>query len=817
MTTRTAALSLVVWSLATLTALAPATGADKESRIFDVVRDFGAVADGKTDCARAIQSAIDAAIEAGGGRVSLPAAPAPYVVSKELRVHGSAVVVDGSGATLKLADGAGSAATVDVLEISGSPSSPVVDVVIRGLAIDANHFAQVAARRPRGIRIRHARDVLIDRVLVRRAWVGITFAGGATACKARDCLVTRWHNDGFNASGDGVSGGCRDIEFLRCHAFDALDATDGGDPGQRDNAWEIEDGARRVRLLDCTVNRAGGDAFAVRSHPASESTTEDIAFVRCQARDVAGRGWWIRGLDTDVRTRRIRLVDCVSVAPVVVTHGADDVEILRSRIEGSLILGRPSLDDRREVAAAAGVWPTRSVRVADSSLRELAVDTRDGHDPRRYTPVIDLEKLCMESAADILGAADGIRRSDVRIAPLGPLPAPLRTNYHTPPARAAKRHELQAGFPLVSPLVLDSGLSVTSRNEWFELRRPELIAHWRRILGKLGPNRSDARWFPRPVAARAGKIEELDGYSRQHVDIAIESDFFQPHILLTPRGQGQGPFPVVIAWTSTSPDYAEPERWWGAWLARHGHVVLCGWSFIRNYRDGTTYSTKAHERVYQRFGRWLPMAKMADDVRRGIAYLAQNPIADTDRVGFIGFSLSAKAALYVGAFVPEVSAIVSVDPHIALQGNTNYDAPWYLDSRRLFDDISTPRYPDPELRGTVESLLDASPRRPGLERNHHELLALCAPRALLLIGCSMEREGGATHSDDRQSHAYFNRAKEVYALLGIPERLELAPIDGGHRASSPEIDRAWQGFFERWLVKTPIRRHVPGTSPGNGR
>ena len=170
----------------------------------------------------------------------------------------------------------------------------------------------------------------------------------------------------------------------------------------------------------------------------------------------------------------------------------------------------------------------------------------------------------------------------------------------------------------------------------------------------------------------------------------------------------------------------------------------------------------------------------------------------------MGFSLSAKAALYIGAFAPEIRATVSIDPHVAIHGNTNYQDPWYLDWKRKFPDIDTPHYPLSELRGTVKSLLDADPFRPGLERNHHELLALSAPRPFLLIGCSMDREGGAAHSDDLQSWSYFNRAREVYDLLGVGERLEFATTDEGHRATSPRIDRAWQRFFEKWLKESPI-------------
>src|SRR5205807_8833242 len=111
------------------------------------------------------------------------------------------------------------------------------------------------------------------------------------------------------------------------------------------------------------------------------------------------------------------------------------------------------------------------------------------------------------------------------------------------------------------------------------------------------------------------------------------------YLLLLPKGQGSGPFPAVIAWTSSTPDYREPEQWWGAYLARHGYVVLTSWSFIRNYRQGTRLK-QAAELVYERFGRWLPIAKMVHDVSREIEFLRSLPQVGGKRIGFMGFSLS---------------------------------------------------------------------------------------------------------------------------------------------------------------------------------
>ncbi|MCA9060066.1 MAG: dienelactone hydrolase family protein, partial [Planctomycetaceae bacterium] len=306
---------------------------------------------------------------------------------------------------------------------------------------------------------------------------------------------------------------------------------------------------------------------------------------------------------------------------------------------------------------------------------------------------------------------------------------------HTPPVNA---HPLMLGQDqqdLTSVLVCADGAAVERPEQWWAARRPELHDQWTEILGKLGPSSADRQWFGDITQATEIRREQKDGYTRIELLLPMEKDFQQPHLLLIPDEVSQ-PCPAVIAWTSTSPDYMQPEEWWGAWLARRGCVVLTGWAFIRNYRDGTSYRNNVQQMVYDRFGRWLPMGKMVHDVQREVEFLTKLSTVqvDPERIGFIGFSLSAKTALYVAAFAPEIRATVSIDPHLAIYGSSNYPDPWYLDARQPFPDIRDVEYPDPALRKTVWSLLDTEPARPGFEHNHHELLALAAPRHLMIIG-----------------------------------------------------------------------------------
>jgi dienelactone hydrolase len=326
-------------------------------------------------------------------------------------------------------------------------------------------------------------------------------------------------------------------------------------------------------------------------------------------------------------------------------------------------------------------------------------------------------------------------------------------------------------------------------------RRKEILARWTTILGKLEPAPADKRWFGDIRKARVIETTDAGAYSRTRLELPIERDFEQHHLLLMPKGKG--PFPAVICWTSSSPDFMAPEQWWGKWLAEHGYVVLTSWSFIRHYRDDSNYAKGIPDNLYQRFGHWLPMGKMVHDARREAEYLRSLKQVDGRRLGFIGFSLGAKAAVYVAAFAPEFRATVALDPHIAVNGGTNWYAPWYLDWLRPFPDIPTSEH-------TVLSMLNPDPSRPGFEHDHHELMALAAPRAFLLIGGSQSEDRGGD-SDDRQSEGYVNRAREVYKLLGVPERLEFVLTADGHKPNGPAIDPAWQQFFEQHLKARPVR------------
>ena len=75
--------------------------AEADSGVYDIT-DYGARADGQSDCSRAIGEAIAAASQAGGGQIRFPPAKQPYLISDSIELDADNLHLKGTGATSSL-------------------------------------------------------------------------------------------------------------------------------------------------------------------------------------------------------------------------------------------------------------------------------------------------------------------------------------------------------------------------------------------------------------------------------------------------------------------------------------------------------------------------------------------------------------------------------------------------------------------------------------------------------------------------------------------------------------------------------------------
>lgn len=315
----------------------------------------------------------------------------------------------------------------------------------------------------------------------------------------------------------------------------------------------------------------------------------------------------------------------------------------------------------------------------------------------------------------------------------------------------------RAGLGKLVPLLVDdNGQAITTREGW-ERQRTKIRDEWRKFLGPMPE--------PRPaVKLEVLQAELVDGIQRTLVRYEGEPGLLVEGYLLKPLANNNQTLPrpgIVALHQTTNASIDEvagvsgPESMQiGLKLAKRGFVVFCPrcflWQSVKDYNDAVAKHRERHPNS-------LGMAKMLYDAVRGVDVLVSLPGVDTKRIGAVGHSLGAKEALYLAAFDERIKAAVASEGGTGFR-STNWDAPWYL---------------GPAIRDETFSL------------NHHQLLALIAPRPFLILGG--ESGGGAADGD--RSWPLLEAALPVWRLYGEPTRVGLLNHRQGHSISPESFER----------------------------
>ncbi len=165
------------------------------------------------------------------------------------------------------------------------------------------------------------------------------------------------------------------------------------------------------------------------------------------------------------------------------------------------------------------------------------------------------------------------------------------------------------------------------------------------------------------------------------------------------------------------------------------------------------------------------MAKMTWDAIRATDVLLERPEVDPARLCSIGHSLGGKEVLYHAAFDERVKAAVSCEGGVGVTFST-WDADWYLGKQ-----VKKPEW---QAAG----------------RDHHELMALIAPRALLVLGGD-----GKDGADGAKSWPYVEATLPLWKLLGAEQRLGLMRHGRGHDFLPPgeQRERVYR-WLDHWVA-----------------
>jgi fermentation-respiration switch protein FrsA (DUF1100 family) len=267
------------------------------------------------------------------------------------------------------------------------------------------------------------------------------------------------------------------------------------------------------------------------------------------------------------------------------------------------------------------------------------------------------------------------------------------------------------------------------------------------------------------------------GVSRQLIRYEVEPGETTEAYLLRPAGGAKSRRAGVVVLHSTVDDsirqpaglamHDTAEKAFGLHLAQRGLVALCPRNFLWPTNEKIN-TRQAMQRFAKRHPGVTGMAKMLHDAQVAVDLLAAQDDVDGDRLAAIGHSLGGKEVLYLAAFDPRIRCAVSSEGGVGMQFS-NWDAPWYLG--------------------------------PGMKRGlagheHHELLAMAAPRAFLLIGggTPMDR-AAAKGADGDRSWPFITEAMKVYRLFDERPKLGFYNHHQGHSVPTAAAERTYE-----WLA-----------------
>ncbi len=314
-----------------------------------------------------------------------------------------------------------------------------------------------------------------------------------------------------------------------------------------------------------------------------------------------------------------------------------------------------------------------------------------------------------------------------------------------------------------TPLAALWGTQAAGDLDAWKTRRQELREAWLEWLGPMPSRPESATW-------KVLRTDPLPDVTRLLIEYEGEPGLkVQASYLLRPnKPAGAKSLPGIVALHPTTTRTIEPiagvegnaDQHTGLALARSGFVVICPRCFL--WQDVQDYNA-AVARHRTRHPQTLGMHKLLYDAQRAVDILAAQPDVNPQRLGACGHSLGAKETLYLAAFDERIRAAVASEGGIEFT-STNWEAPWYLGSQVR----------DPQQR-----------------RNHHELIALIAPRAFLVMG----GEAGPGAADGDRSWPYIAAALPIYRLYGEPARVGLLNHHEGHRLSAASL-----GKLSAWLA-----------------
>jgi len=407
------------------------------------------------------------------------------------------------------------------------------------------------------------------------------------------------------------------------------------------------------------------------------------------------------------------------------------------------------------------------------------------------------EATAQATARDHQNMMDQLGIKALRPGPSGNESAPNHANYDEATANP---------YPnLPGVLALKNGKKVTTADQWWNQRRPEIVEDFdREVLGRVPRNVPKVTWtvtntVNATVGSRAvvGKqlVGRVDNSSYPAIDVNIQMT------LVTPA-DATGPVPVMMMFGGGGlPGAAGPGGRGGqggpapaanADPPSTQQLIADGWGYASInpgsiQADNGAGLTKGiiglvNKGQFRKPDDWGSLRAWAWGAARGLDYLETDKAVDAKHVGIEGVSRYGKAALVTMAYDRRFAVVL-----IGSSGEGGAKL-----HRRNWGEAVENLTGSGEYHWMAGNFLkygasDATfgSKNPGdIPVDAHELIALCAPR-LTFVSYGVPEEGDARWLDHQGSFMAAIAAQPVFRLLGAKD---LGRSDDYHAEKMPAVN-----------------------------
>ncbi len=382
-------------------------------------------------------------------------------------------------------------------------------------------------------------------------------------------------------------------------------------------------------------------------------------------------------------------------------------------------------------------------------------------------------------------------------------------------------------------LKLDSGEKVSTPEEWWKKRRPEIVAHFEReVVGRIPDNVPKVSWQVR--ATRDAKVGDIEVEERHVVGVVDHSACPEITVeislaVVLPKN-ATSPVPLLILFGRTPFDPPIPGFGGGpngvnSASSRESQILQGGWGYAL-LNPGSIQDDSGGARVNRTNGtarpggltrgiigltnrgqprtpeQWGALRSWGWGASRALDYLETEPKVDKTKVGIEGVSRYGKAALVTMAFDTRFAMVLVGS---AGEGGASL-------YRRNFGEAVENLTGSGEyhwmagnfLKYGAEESTFGSKNANDLPVDAHQLIALCAPR-LTFISYGIPEKGDALWLDQQGSFMATIAAQPAFRLLGAKD---LGRSDDYMKEKMPEVNA---GLLEGALA---WRQHDGGHTDG---